>query len=226
MGNNLVGKFTQSVKRMVQEVKEDEGDLVRNDVLATNERLRSVRLRLEDSYGIAKRAIQTLHVNYDESKVSSLFQRYRKLKSMIKEVVRLEAQYWLLVDTPKQEKQEPVPTYVLRVCIALEKSQKPGEGVKTSAKLAEEEGRRRERTDRLAGLTALQIEQENIQMTNDLYRLIKKYTGLRSVIRDLKDSYDASKVFPILPRYIMLKDMTKEALRNPYYVEVCLEAKC
>jgi len=57
----------------------------------------------------------------------------------------------LLVDTPKQEKQEPVPTYVLRVCIALEKSQKPGEGVKTSAKLAEEEGRRRERTDRLAG---------------------------------------------------------------------------
>lgn len=31
-----------------------------------------------------------------------------------------------------------------------------------------------------------QIEAENTQMTNDLYRLLKKYTGLRNLIRDLK----------------------------------------
>lgn len=31
-----------------------------------------------------------------------------------------------------------------------------------------------------------QIEAENTQMTNDLYRLLKKYTGLRNLIRVLK----------------------------------------
>jgi len=63
--------------------------------------------------------------------------------------VRLETQYWLLVELPKQEKQEPVPAYVLRACATLEKNQKSGEGVKTSAKLADEEEKRRERMDRL-----------------------------------------------------------------------------
>lgn len=58
-------------------------------------------------------------------------------------------QYWLLVELPKQEKQEPVPAYVLRACFTLEKTQKPGEGVKTTARLAEEDEKRRERLDRL-----------------------------------------------------------------------------
>lgn len=35
-------------------------------------------------------------------------------------------------------------------------------------------------------MTTIQIEAENTQMTNDLYRLLKKYTGLRNLIRDLK----------------------------------------
>lgn len=30
------------------------------------------------------------------------------------------------------------------------------------------------------------IEQENTQMINDLYRLLKKYSGLRNLIRELK----------------------------------------
>jgi len=64
-------------------------------------------------------------------------------------VVRLETQYWALVELPKQDKQEPVPAYVLRACATLEKTQKPGEGVKTSAKLAEEDEKRRERLERL-----------------------------------------------------------------------------
>lgn len=33
-----------------------------------------------------------------------------------------------------------------------------------------------------------QIEAENTQMTNDLYRLLKKYSGLRNLIRELKVS--------------------------------------
>lgn len=67
------------------------------------------------------------------------------------EVIRLETQYWTLVEIPKQEKQETVPSFVLRACGIVEKSQKSGEGVKSSAKLAEEDEKKRERIDRLCG---------------------------------------------------------------------------
>ena len=39
---NLMGKFTQSVRRIVQDVK-DEGTMSREDVIDTNERLRTFR---------------------------------------------------------------------------------------------------------------------------------------------------------------------------------------
>lgn len=53
------------------------------------------------------------------------------------------------MEIPKQEKQETVPSFVMRACSIMEKTQKSGEGVKTSAKLAEEAAERRERMDRL-----------------------------------------------------------------------------
>lgn len=165
-----MGKFTQSVRRIVQDVK-DEGTasgLTKEDVIETNERLRSIRVRMDESYDTAKKALVTLMTKYNESKnVHNIFQRYNLLKGMIKveqfryltkrcpqfpqfqEVIRLETQYWTLVDIPKQEKQETVPAFVLRACAIMEKTQKSGEGVKTSAKLAEEAQDKRERIDRL-----------------------------------------------------------------------------
>uniref|UniRef100_A0A1B0GKH7 Uncharacterized protein n=1 Tax=Lutzomyia longipalpis TaxID=7200 RepID=A0A1B0GKH7_LUTLO len=84
----------------------------REEVIATNERLRAVRLRLEDSYDTAKKALVTLMNKYGDSKTHrNIFNRYPLLKVMIKEVIRLETQYWTLVDIPKQEKQETVPAY-------------------------------------------------------------------------------------------------------------------
>ncbi|XP_023727434.1 uncharacterized protein LOC111875422 isoform X1 [Cryptotermes secundus] len=225
-GTNLVGKFTQSVRRIVQDVK-DEGTSSgqsKEEVIETNERLRAVRVRLEESYETAKRSLITLMTKYTDSKsVRNVFQRYNLLKAMIKEVIRLETQYWTLVDIPKQEKQETVPAFVLRACAIMEKTQKSGEGVKTSAKLAEEAENRRERIDRLENMTILQIESENTQMTNDLYRLLKKYSGLRNLIRELKTEYMNSKVYPIFPRYTILKDMIKDIMHNPDYMEVCHE---
>lgn len=53
------------------------------------------------------------------------------------------------MDIPRQEKQETVPSYVMRACSIMEKTQKSGEGVKTSARLAEEAAERRERMERL-----------------------------------------------------------------------------
>lgn len=38
-------------------------------------------------------------------------------------------------------------------------------------------------------MTTSQIEAENTQMINDMYRLLKKYSGLRNLIRDLKVSF-------------------------------------
>jgi hypothetical protein len=70
---------------------------------------------------------------------------------LLQEVIRLETQYWTLVEIPKQEKQETVPSFVLRACGIVEKSQKSGEGVKSAAKLAEEDEKKRERIDRLCG---------------------------------------------------------------------------
>ncbi|KAK9301946.1 hypothetical protein QLX08_005871 [Tetragonisca angustula] len=205
-----MGKFTQSVRRIVQDVK-DEGTSsgqTKEEVIETNERLRIVRIRLDGSYEIAKRALVELMCKYTDSK---------------QDVIKLETQYWTLVDIPKQEKQETVPAFVLRACSIMEKTHKSGEGVKTSARLAEEADTKRERIERLESMTTAQIEAENTQMTNDLYRLLKKYTGLRNLIRDLKEEYNSSKVYPIFPRYPILKDMIKDIMHNPDYMEVCHE---
>ncbi|GBP83652.1 hypothetical protein EVAR_57811_1 [Eumeta japonica] len=45
-------------------------------------------------------------------------------------VIRLETQYWSLVEIPRQEKAETVPAFVLRACTIMEKTQKSGEGGK------------------------------------------------------------------------------------------------
>ncbi|XP_030370364.1 uncharacterized protein LOC115620984 [Scaptodrosophila lebanonensis] len=223
---NFVGKFTQSVRRIVQDVK-DEGapsGMTRDEVIETNERLRSLRLRLEESYDTAKNALIALMNKYGDSKSQrNIFQRYPMLKLMIKDVIRLETQYWTLVDIPRQEKQETVPSYVMRACSIMEKTQKSGEGVKTSAKLADEAAERRERMERLEHMTTAQIEHENTQLINDLYRLLKKYLGLRHLIRVLKEEYVSSKMYPIFPRYTMLKDMIKGIMHDPDYMEVCHE---
>lgn len=55
------------------------------------------------------------------------------------------------MEIPRQEKAETVPAFVLRACAIMEKTQKSGEGVKTSSKLAEEAADRRERIERLNG---------------------------------------------------------------------------
>ncbi|XP_076289641.1 uncharacterized protein LOC143213558 isoform X2 [Lasioglossum baleicum] len=224
-GTNLVGKFTQSVRKIVQDVK-DEGTSsgqTKEEVIETNKRLRVVRIRLEGSYEIVRRALVDLMCKYTNSKqVRNVFQRYNLLKVMIKDVIMLEAQYWTLIDIPKQEKQETVPAFVLRACSIMEKTLKSGEGVKTNARLADG-SENKQLVERLESMTTVQIESENTQLTNDLYRLLKRYTGLRTLMRELEEEYYSSKVYPIFPRYSMLKDMIKDVMRNSDYMEVCHE---
>ncbi|CAB3257788.1 unnamed protein product [Arctia plantaginis] len=86
---NLVGKFTQSVRRIVQDVK-DEGTSsgqTKEEVIETNERLRGVRVRLDENYDTAKKALVTLMERYSDSKTQrNVFTRYAMLKAMIKSV--------------------------------------------------------------------------------------------------------------------------------------------
>lgn len=105
-----MGKFTQSVRRIVQgnfnlnfstltviwenfikiyfqDVK-DEGTMSgmsREEVIETNERLRMFRIRLDESYDTAKKALNMLMAKYGDSKSQrNIFHRYPLLKIMIK----------------------------------------------------------------------------------------------------------------------------------------------
>lgn len=82
-----MGKFTQSVRRIVQDVK-DEGTmsgLSREEVTEINERLILFRFRLEMSYETAKQALNSLMGKYGDSKSQrNIFNRYPLLKIMIK----------------------------------------------------------------------------------------------------------------------------------------------
>lgn len=61
------------------------GGMSREELLETNERLRAVRLRLEESYDTAKKALVTLMNKYGDSKSQrNVFNRYPMLKLMIK----------------------------------------------------------------------------------------------------------------------------------------------
>lgn len=64
-------------------------------------------------------------------------------------------------------------------------------------------------------MTTSQIEAENTQMTNDLYRLLKKYTGLRNLIRGLKVRYQTWLILTgdIIQRYILLIEV--------FYISIC-----
>uniref|UniRef100_T1GQ50 Uncharacterized protein n=1 Tax=Megaselia scalaris TaxID=36166 RepID=T1GQ50_MEGSC len=57
----------------------------REEVIETNERLRALRIRLEESYDTAKRSLITLMNKYSDSKSNrNVFSRYNMLKIMIK----------------------------------------------------------------------------------------------------------------------------------------------
>ncbi|KAK4324738.1 hypothetical protein Pmani_004628, partial [Petrolisthes manimaculis] len=196
----------------------------RDDAIATNQRLRCVRSRLEEEYDTARSALLTLHTQYNHSKTTwNVITRYTLLKAMIKEVVRLEAEYWQLLEVPRQEKQEPVLTYVLRACSFVEKSQRSKEQVKKSSREDDKEEKKRENAQRLNGMTTSQILDENNSLTNELYRHLRKYSSLRTLMRELKDDYMESKMYPIIPRYFMLKEMIHDVMRDPAFVEICQE---
>jgi len=64
------------------------------------------------------------------------------------------------------------------------------------------------------------IEEENKKSFNHIYRLLKRYNNLRNTIHELRVTYMDVKIYPLIPRYFILKDMIKNVLRHPSYMEV------
>ncbi|XP_053200381.1 uncharacterized protein LOC128385534 isoform X1 [Panonychus citri] len=218
--SNLVGKFTTSVKKFVQDV---ESDHTRDGVTSTNERLRMVDSKINESYSTIKGALTTLHQNYESAKSdNNVYNRYKLFKKMIKTVIKLDTQYWILIEIPKQEKHEQPNNYVMRCCSVLEKANATTDGKSSNAKQAEET-RIQSNRERLKSMSIPEIEEENKQLINDVYRLLKRYNNLRNTVHELKVSYMATKVYPGPARYFLLKDMVKSVLRHPSYMEVCHE---
>ena len=60
------------------------GGQPRDEVIAVNERLRCVRIRLDESYRTAKSSLIQLHERYNDSKLQSSIRRYAFLKAIIK----------------------------------------------------------------------------------------------------------------------------------------------
>lgn len=61
------------------------GGQTKEEVIETNERLRAVRIRLDESYDTAKKSLVNLMARYGDSKAQrNVFQRYNLLKLMIK----------------------------------------------------------------------------------------------------------------------------------------------
>ncbi|XP_013779575.2 uncharacterized protein LOC106464013 [Limulus polyphemus] len=199
----------------------------REGAILTNERLRSVTNKIGESYNKVKLSLTTMHERYETSKGErNILQRYATLKRMIKDVVQLDAQYWRLLEIPKQELHEQVNVYVLRACAALEKASetRTAEGGKGhAAKNHEEEAKDRDAKARFDGVSTQDIEAENEQLINDLYRLLKKYSNLKNIVHELNVAYVDTKSYPVIPRYTMLKEMIKDVFRDPNYMEVCHE---
>ncbi|KAH7932319.1 hypothetical protein HPB51_029372 [Rhipicephalus microplus] len=62
---------------------------------------------------------------------------------MVKDVTCLDTQYWVLLDLPRQEKQEQVNAYVLRACATLEKASESRTQDAAARATADEEARER-----------------------------------------------------------------------------------
>jgi len=212
-GNSL-RRFGQSIKRIVREVEQQESVDESRDVLVPRNVLLACAFRhLNKHYLSTINCLVTLQNQYIESKnVKNVFHRYNQLKSMVKTVQKAELSWPSLSLLPSQCRTESVPQYV----------EKSAEAIVRSCQSLEEDMRKAE--ERTIELTSKQVSDSNSHLVNDLHRLIKKYQAIRSIVRILLKDFKQSKVYPIVPRYILLRDMVKDATHHPDYKEYCHEA--
>lgn len=77
--------------------------------------------------------------------------------------------------------------------------------------------------DRFLARKTDELQKEADALTLQMHRLLKKYLGLRKLVKQLHEKYGSTRNLPILPRYSILKKMIKNALRAPEFAEICHE---
>ncbi|KAK0398772.1 hypothetical protein QR680_002748 [Steinernema hermaphroditum] len=187
------------------------------------------RQKILDPYRRIKNALKKMQDDYLLSREKNLFVRYLRMQHMICEVIILEKQYWQLLDLPTQEISEAPNDYVIRIITMLD--ERSGQPVKVGgiASLLGTTMNIAEKTKDQTLITAVkakttdELRKECDRLYIEIYKLLKKYQGLRKELQELSKSYHETRFYPIVPRYIMLKSMIKRALRAPAFAEICHE---
>lgn len=212
-------RFGQSIKRVVREVKEDSGTSEPRDVLVERHNRLSAAIRiLNEAYQISLSTLVTLHNNYLRSKEEkNVFSRYSLMRVMIKEAVKIDSTWWALVDIPQQNRAENFTSYILRVCNTVDSVRIPLTSDANSFRESEKD--KDGRVERVNEMTSKQVSDDNEAMSNTMYKLLKKYQAVRQIVKTLHGNYDSSKIYPIFPRYNLLKEMIKDVTHHPDYME-------
>jgi len=211
-GNSL-RRFGQSIKRIVREVEEQNSvDEARDVLVSRNVAMARATKHLNKCYLETLNSMVTLQNQYLESKnEKNIFQRYNHLRHMIKVVSNNESKWFPLSVLPSQCRTDSLQMYVEKSALAI----------LTTCGVEED---KRKYEESLIEFTSKQVSDDNALLVSDLYKLIKKYQAIRTIVRILVKEYNDSKLYPIIPRYILLRDMVKDATHHPDYKEYCHEA--
>uniref|UniRef100_A0A0K0EXA5 Uncharacterized protein n=1 Tax=Strongyloides venezuelensis TaxID=75913 RepID=A0A0K0EXA5_STRVS len=185
--------------------------------------------RILDAYKRLKNGLKTMQNSYLQSKDENIFTRYPKLQNMVHEVVLLEKQYWQLLDIPNFEVSESPNEYVLRIISIFDKKNTaPQKSIGISSLLGATIGNIDKTKDmalsqNLRNKSTEDLRKECERLYIDIFKISKKYLGLRKILKELAKSYQHSRFYPIIPRYQLLKSMIKQILRAPEFSEICHE---
>uniref|UniRef100_A0AC35FLD9 Uncharacterized protein n=1 Tax=Panagrolaimus sp. PS1159 TaxID=55785 RepID=A0AC35FLD9_9BILA len=208
------------------------GSSNRENLITTVYKQHRTRAKILEPYRRLKNALKNMQDEYLQSKDNNVFLRYNNMKHMIHEVILLEKQYWQLVDIPPQEVSESPNTYVLKIINLLdEKGGQPpaiksgGIAALLGAQMINVTDRTKDQNlhEQIRTKSTDELRKECDRLYVELYKLIRKYLGLRRVVQDLTESFQDTRFYPIVPRYPLLKTMIKRVLRAPAFAEVCHE---
>lgn len=209
-----VVRFGQSIRRVVREVEErgsvDEARdvLVQRFVLLTN----ASRL-LGKAYTAVLNTLVNLQNDYLDSKaIKNIFLRYSRLRRMVKIVCSAERCWLPMMVVAEQNRGETLQVFVVRVAELVVQA---GPMDSDSRKPMEES---------LNAVTSKKVAELNSVLFADFHRILKKYQAVRKIVCSLTGSFCDSKMYPIFPRYILLRDMIKTATRHPDFKESRHEA--
>uniref|UniRef100_A0A914VH23 Uncharacterized protein n=1 Tax=Plectus sambesii TaxID=2011161 RepID=A0A914VH23_9BILA len=173
---------------------------------------KKARARLLFSYFAVKTRLKWLQMSYTASKGKKFIERYKILRNIVADTVILDDDTVRAIDLPKRAKQESLNVYIERVQVYLLND------CSRDTMISYKETRAGKKS-------AAEIFAYHRSLQAATYRLIRRYTTLKTMLRTLRISYDSAKKYPIFPRNILLKVMIKRCVNMPELYEICQEVQ-